>query len=156
MTKSLSIRFRRARAADLEEIIALLAEDEPDPGDAHPENPSPAVYREVFDIIEANPNGVLIVGEWEGAVVGCVHLHFLPGLGRRGAWRAQVQDVHVARRLRRKGIGQSMIRYAIGLAKARQCYVIQLTLHKAHQDAKYFYEHIGLAVSHEGITMLLN
>lgn len=50
-------------------------------------------YRDAFEVIEADPNQLLVVVEVDGAVAGCLQLSFIPGLSRLGAWRGQIESV---------------------------------------------------------------
>ena len=74
--------FRRATAADLPAILALLADDQlgagrEDPADA-------ARYRAAFDLIDADPAQMLAVAQDGDRVVGTLQLTFIPGLARGG------------------------------------------------------------------------
>ena len=87
--KTGSVTFRRAAIDDLENIVALLADD---PIGRGRENLSPQLdnsYREAFAAIERDPNQLLAVAERSGDVIGVLQLSFIPGLTRRGVWRGR-------------------------------------------------------------------
>ena len=50
-------------------------------------------YAKAFAAIEQDPNQLLAVAERDGRVVGVLQLSFIPGLTRRGMWRAQIEGV---------------------------------------------------------------
>ncbi len=90
--------IRRAEADDLPAIVGLLADD---PLGATREDfaaPLPGCYTAAFAAIAADPRNELVVAVRGDSVVGCLQLTFIPGLSRRGAERAQIESVRVARR----------------------------------------------------------
>jgi ribosomal protein S18 acetylase RimI-like enzyme len=147
--------FRSATAADLAAIIALLADD---PLGAAREGPGPPAhpgYRAAFDAIEADPNGILLVAEEGGEVVGTLQLTFIPGLSRKGAWRGQIESVRVSGSRRGGGLGERMMRHAIALCQERGCTLVQLTTDKSRADAHRFYNRLGFEQSHYGYKLTL-
>ena len=71
--------FRRATAADVPAIVALLADDVLG---AARERPGDPAYDAAFAAIEADANQFLAVVEIGGRVAGCLQLSFIPGLSR--------------------------------------------------------------------------
>jgi GNAT superfamily N-acetyltransferase len=118
-------------------------------------DPPAACYLDAFDAIASNPNMLLAVAEMQGEVVGCLQIDYLAGLSRRGAWRGQIEAVSVARRLRGRGLGAAMIRWALARCRERGCAVVQLTSHKSRGRAHRFYERLGFEASHEGMKLVL-
>ncbi|MFD1376859.1 GNAT family N-acetyltransferase [Micrococcus antarcticus] len=148
--------LREARATDLAQIIALMADDEirraehADAGDAGEQ------YLEAFNEIHADPAHTLIVVEGnDGAIAGTMQLTMLPGLARRGAKRMQIEAVRVASALRGGGLGTEMIRWAISEAESKRIPLVQLTSDAQRQDAHRFYEGLGFTASHVGFKMHL-
>ena len=88
-------------------------------------------------------------------VVGTCQLSFLPGLARRGAFRAQIEAVRVRADHRGRGLGEGMIAWAIAEAGRRGCALVQLTTDKARTDAHRFYERLGFVPSHVGFKLYL-
>jgi GNAT superfamily N-acetyltransferase len=84
-----------------------------------------------------------------------MQLSFLPGLARRGAWRAEIEGVRVDAAHRRAGIGRAMITWAIEEAGRRGCALVQLTTNKQRTDAHRFYARLGFVNSHEGFKLTL-
>ena len=149
------LNFRRAAAADLYAIVALLAADElgktrEDVGP--PLNPR---YAKAFAAIAADSNQYLAVAEEGGAIVGCLQLSFIPGLSRRGLWRGQIESVRIASARRGGGLGRRMFEWAIAECRKRGCEVVQLSTDKTRADARRFYESLGFAASHVGMKLAL-
>lgn len=146
------IVFRRAVAADVPAIVALLADDRLG---AAREKPGDPAYGAAFAAIAADPNQLLAVAERDGAVVGCLQLTFIPGLSHRGAWRGQVESVRVSATQRGTGLGRRMLGWAIGECRARGCTMVQLTSDASRTDARRFYEALGFTASHLGFKLAL-
>jgi ribosomal protein S18 acetylase RimI-like enzyme len=144
--------FRRATAADLPAIVALLADDMLG---ATRERPGDPAYGAAFAAIEADANQFLAVVEEAGHVVGCLQLSFIPGLSRLGMWRGQIESVRIAASHRGGGLGRRMFEWAIEACRARGCGLVQLTTDKARPDALRFYESLGFVASHEGMKLAL-
>lgn len=148
----MAVTMRTAEEADLPAILRLLADD---PLGKSRETAVEAPYQAAFAAIAADPNQELVVAELDGQVVGCFQLSFIPGLSRRGAWRAQIESVRIDSALRGRGAGRAMMEWAIAKARARGCALAQLTTDKRRADAHRFYARIGFVASHEGMKLEL-
>ena len=153
MTSPAKLEIRDATAADLPEILTLLGDDVLGAGREGAEI-EPA-HVEALRAIQADPNCRQLVAVESGRVVGCFQLNFLPGLSRRGSWRAQIEAVRVARHRRNGGVGAELMRWAIEQARARGCALVQLTTDKRRADAHRFYRRLGFEASHEGMKLML-
>jgi GNAT superfamily N-acetyltransferase len=144
---------RRAVRADLPRLVELLADDvlgrelgrdrRVDPADA-------PRYAAAFEQIDHDDNQRLLVAEVDGRIVAMLQLTFIPGLSRRGAWRANIESVRVAGELRGRGIGRWLIAHALELARARGCRLAQLTSDKRRTEAHRFYGRLGFSATHDG------
>lgn len=150
-----AVTFRRAIAADLPAIVAMLADDALGAAREDTSQPLPEGYARAFAAIEADANQMLVVGENDGAVVATLQLSFLPGLSHRGAWRGQIEAVRVAGHLRGAGVGATMIGWAIDQCRARGCRQVQLTTDRSRSDAHRFYERLGFGQTHLGYKLVL-
>jgi GNAT superfamily N-acetyltransferase len=145
--------FRRATAGDVPAIVALLAADPRGAGRESPDDLAP--YLTAFAAVDADPNQLQAVAERAGAVVGCLHLTFIPGLSRRGTTRAQIEAVRVAAGERGSGLGSALIRWAVAEARDRGCRLVQLTSDKTRADAHRFYTRLGFEPTHVGFKLTL-
>jgi GNAT superfamily N-acetyltransferase len=149
-----AITLREATHADLPEVVALLAADQL--GALREAADDLAPYRTALQAITADPAHLLVVAVASGGrITGTMQLSFLPGLARRGAWRAQIEGVRVHEAARNGGIGARMIGWAVEEARRRGCALVQLTTDKRRTDAHRFYERLGFVSSHEGMKLAL-
>lgn len=151
------VSFRLAEADDLPSIMQLLADDplgkyREQAGEA---GAVPAQARAAFEAIAADPRNHLIVMEADGGVVGCLQLTFIPGLTHKGRDRALIEGVRVSSRMRGRGLGKALMNHAVGLARERNCALVQLTTDKRREQAQAFYKSLGFAASHEGMKLWL-
>ena len=149
------LTFRRASAADLEDIVALLAADELGRKREDPDPPLNPRYIDAFAAIDADRNQFLAVVEEGGQIVGCLQLSFIPGLSRLGLWRGQIESVRIASTRRGGGLGKRMFEWAIEECRKRGCEIVQLTTDKSRTEARRFYEGLGFVASHEGMKLTL-
>ena len=151
MTPSISIR--RACRDDVGAIVGMLADDALGRARERIEHPLPASYFDAFDRVDRDPNLALVVAEEQGVVVGCLQLCILPGLSSQGASRALIEDVRVASDRRSRGIGEQLVQWAIGEARAKNCKLVELLTHHTRADAQRFYGRLGFQRSHVGMTI---
>ena len=145
---------RRATADDVPAVVALLADDMLGAAREAGSDPALAPYRAAFAAIDADPRQLLLVVTAEdGRVAATMQLTFIPGLSRQGALRAQIEAVRVASGFRSRGLGESMIRWAVAEARRRGCRVVQLTSDKRRLGAHRFYSRLGFTASHEGFKL---
>ncbi len=147
------LTFREATAADLPTIIAILADDDLGRGREDPSLPLNQAYVNAFHAIVTDPRQHFILAESDDSVVGFFQLSFIPGLSRKGAWRGNIESVRVAKSLRGKGLGEAMMRHAIGLCREKGCAAVQLTSDKQRSAAHRFYGRLGFVASHEGFKL---
>ena len=148
------VTIRRARRDDVGIIVKMLADDALGGARERLEDPLPESYFNAFAQVERDPNLQLVVAvDGEGAVVGCLQLCILPGLSSQGASRGLIEDVRVAKHCRSRGIGEQMVQWAVAEARAKGCKVVELLTHHTRVDAQRFYERLGFARSHVGMTV---
>ena len=148
------VTIRRARRDDVARIVAMLADDPLGGQRERLEDPLPQVYFDAFERVARDPNIQLVVAEdGEGAVVGCLQLCILPGVSSQGASRGLLEDVRVASDCRSRGIGEQLVQWAAAEARARGCKLVELLTHQTRVDAQRFYERLGFARSHVGMTI---
>ena len=147
--------FRTARAADLDALVQLLADDALGATRECPSSPLPTSYSQAFAAIDADANNELIVAEQDGEIAGMLQLTYIPYLTYQGSWRALVEGVRIAGSRRGQGLGRTLFEWAIERAEERGCRLIQLTTDKQRPDALRFYESLGFVASHEGLKRTL-
>ena len=142
--------IRRAIQGDVPAILALLVDD--DLGKLR-EDSSLKPYEDAFQAISRDENQILGVANLDSKLVGCFQITFIPGLSRRGMWRAQIESVRIARALRGQGLGTIMMQWAIARARERGCGLVQLNSDKTRLEAHNFYEALGFKAGHEGFKL---
>jgi GNAT superfamily N-acetyltransferase len=147
--------MRRAREDDLPAIVVMLAQDQIGHAD-DADLPLDPAYLEAFRAIDASPDQLLMVAEFEGRIVGTMQLTFIPGLLMRGAWRGQIEAVRIDSSVRGQGLGSRMIEWAVERCRERGCKLVQLTSNNARTDAHRFYERLGWSKSHAGFKLMLD
>jgi ribosomal protein S18 acetylase RimI-like enzyme len=154
MTAMLQVTIRRARRDDLVSIITMLADDPLGGQRERIEDPLPQAYFDAFERVQRDPNIQLVVAEsGEGPIIGCLQLCILPGVSSQGASRGLVEDVRVASHCRSRGIGEQLVQWAVTEARAKGCKLVELLTHHTRVDAQRFYERLGFARSHVGMTL---
>ncbi|WP_312097335.1 GNAT family N-acetyltransferase [Niallia sp.] len=144
-----------ANEQDLDQIVAMLADDVLGSKRERYEQPLPNSYIEAFKAISEDPNNELVVACVDDEVVGVQQITFTPYITHQGGWRATIEGVRTASSVRGKGVGTKLINWAIKRAKDRGCHLIQLTTDKQRPDALRFYERLGFQATHEGLKMKL-
>ena len=154
MAAIFEVTVRRARRDDVGSIIAMLADDPLGGPRERLEDPLPQAYFDAFERLAGDPNIRLVVAEdGDGTIVGCLQLCILPGLSSQGASRGLVEDVRVASHCRSRGIGEQLMHWAVTEARAKGCRLVELLTHNTRVDAQRFYERLGFARSHVGMTI---
>jgi N-acetylglutamate synthase-like GNAT family acetyltransferase len=149
-----SVTIRRARRDDVGIIVAMLADDPLGSARERLEEPLPASYFAAFERVDHDSNIQLMVAQdGDGAVIGCLQLCILPGLSSQGASRGLIEDVRVASHCRSRGIGEQLVQWAVGEARAKQCKLVELLTHNSRVDAQRFYARLGFKPSHVGMTL---
>ncbi|MDF8354008.1 GNAT family N-acetyltransferase [Ensifer adhaerens] len=147
--------IRKAERKDLEAIVALFAND---PLGGHGDTTDPeafADYAAAFDRIEASTLQTLFVAVLEGQVVGTFQTALHTSLSGRGSSSLIVEAVQTRADMRGRGIGERMMRHAIGEAREKRAKKVRLTSNAVRTDAHRFYERLGFARSHFGFQLPL-
>ena len=149
-----SYRIETARKEHLRAIVALLADDAIG---AFLEDPSAMdVYQRAFDDMVQNPNSEVYVAlDDAGDVVGCVQMSVAQFLVHRGEKRVEIAGLRISRKLRRSGLGGTLLRHVMEEGRRRGATVAQFTSNKARQEAHMFYERMGFRASHDGYKISL-
>ncbi|MCD2192781.1 GNAT family N-acetyltransferase [Actinomycetospora endophytica] len=146
---------RRAVADDVRALAALLGADPVTAARGDSGDGDLADYGRGFAAVDADPHQLLVVLTGAEAVVGTLQISFLPGLARRGAWRGQLESVHVAASAQGRGLGSWLVGWAVDECRRRGCGLVQLTSASEREGAHRFYERLGFAASHVGFKRTL-
>ena len=153
MTSMPAIAIRRTRRDDVPAIVAMLADDHLGHARERLEEPLPVSYYDAFERVDRDPLFRLVVAERGGRVVGSLQLCMLPGLSSQGGSRGLIEDVRVASDCRSRGIGEQLVQWAVAEARSNGCKLVELLTHHTRVDAQRFYERLGFARSHVGMTI---
>ena len=147
------VPVRPACRDDVAAIVAMLADDHLGRARERLEDPLPNVYYDAFARLSSDANIRLVVAEEGGKVVGCLQLCILPGLSSQGASRGLIEDVRVTYDRRSRGLGEQLVQWALGEARSKGIKLVELLTHNTRVDAQRFYESLGFARSHVGMTI---
>jgi GNAT superfamily N-acetyltransferase len=145
--------LRRASAADLDDLMSLLADDpiSASRGDVAADADRPRYLSALQAIIDDPGNDLLIAEDAQARAVATFQLTRIPGMARLGATRITVEAVRVRHDARSEGIGGVLMRWVTEVAApALGAGLVQLTSDAARVDAHRFYEHLGFVASHLG------
>ena len=146
--------IRRATAADVAAIVAMIADDQLGATRESLDDLTP--YLAAFEQIDADPNQLLVVADRNAEVIGTLQLTIIPGLSRRGSTRGLIEAVRVAVPARGSGLGTTLIQWAVEESRTRGCTLVQLTSDKTRTDAHRFYTNLGFENTHEGFKIKLS
>lgn len=150
-----AIKIREAAINDLPHIVKLMADDTIGRQREIYTAPLEQCYIDAFNKIRDDKNNILLVACDDEKVVGSLQITFTQYLSHKGSVRATIENVHVAESRRNLGIGTRLMKYAVNLAKEKNCSIVQLTSNKIRKDAHRFYERIGFRATHEGMKLSL-
>ncbi|MGA3093927.1 MAG: GNAT family N-acetyltransferase [Dehalococcoidales bacterium] len=136
--------IRPARHKDIVRILALYDELVIVRSDVERTcQPSRAEYESILDRIQSVPGFQLLVIEDDGQVVGLMELLIMPNLSHNALPWALIEGLIIDSRYRRKGLGGTLVRYAIDKAREAGCYKIELSSNKKRFEAHAFYRSLG-------------
>ena len=150
-----NLEFRHATRDDLPDIVCMLADDKLGRERERYEDPLPQAYYDAFDRIGAAAGNELIVAVRNGRIAGSMQLTWIPSISFQGGTRLLIESVRVDSPLRGRGIGAEMFLWAIGEARRRGGFMVQLTTNTQRPEARRFYERLGFAASHVGMKLYL-
>ena len=96
--------------------------------------------KEIFEKIDANPDHIIAVAEFDGKIVGATTLLIESKFIHDGGMVGHIEDVVVNKEHQGQKIGEKIMNYLIEIAKNRGCYK---TILDCTDDVKPFYEKLG-------------
>jgi GNAT superfamily N-acetyltransferase len=148
--------FRSATRADVEAIVALLADDDLSAGRELPDPPLDPRYLQAWGDMAADAHQRPIVMEEDGRLLGYLQLTIIPGLAFRGTKRGLIESVRIASDRRGAGLGEALIRHAVELCRQEGCRLVQLTSTNERTGAHRFYGRLGFEATHTGFKLRLD
>ncbi|MEO8216528.1 MAG: GNAT family N-acetyltransferase [Acidobacteriota bacterium] len=132
------IAIRQATAEDLPALLMLYRQLDSVNSALTPERLSV-----VFAALSSYPDYHIYLAEDDGTIAGTFALLIMDTLGDRCAPAGIVEDVVVDRSRRGRGVGESMMQFAMDRCRFRGCYKLVLSSNVRREDAHRFYERIG-------------
>ncbi len=146
------MEFRRLTETDLESLLALYRQLQPEDDPASVED-SKIVWRE----IENNPNIHYYGAIDDGKVVSSCYAVYVPNLTRNNRGLCLIENVVTDQAYRNRGLASKIIDMAVSYAKEMSCYKVILQSGTAREDAHRFYEKMGFdGNSKKAFDMRLN
>jgi GNAT superfamily N-acetyltransferase len=144
---------RDALVGDLASLLGLYGElaDRPSAGPGELEDSRPLI-----EAILADPDRRLLVATVAEEVLGTADLLIAANLTHHGKPWAMVENVIVAERARRGGVGRALMGRLIELAAAAGCYKVQLLSGRQRVQAHAFYRDLGMESFAEGFKLYLD
>ena len=130
-----------ARAEDLASVLQLYSENEDQLTDVLDLAAALTIWLR-FDLY---PDYKLYVARTNSEIVGTFALLIMDNLAHRGAKSGVVEDVIVAKKWRRRGIGRLMMHFALARCRQSGCYKLTLSSNLNRASAHLFYEAVGFA-----------
>ena len=140
----MKITTRAAGAADLGALLGLYGELNPDDAPL-----SQGTADAVWAAISGQQGRTVLVAEADGAVAGTVDCVVMPNLTRGGGAILFVENVVVAGRFQRRGVGRRLMEAAVRLGESAGCYKVQL-LAADDEYVHRFYEACGFKALAQG------
>ena len=97
--------------------------------------------RDVFEIIQNNPNHIVAVAVRDKAVVGTATLLIEPKFIHDGSRAGHIEDVAVSAKEQGRGVGRMLVEYLLDVARQHGCYRTTLD---CPENLVGFYEKVGL------------
>lgn len=134
----MNIQIRQAIKKDLPQILNLYAEVL-DKGEVL----SLEQAETLFSKMATYPNYKVYVAETESTIIGTFALLIMDNLAHLGTPSAVVEDVVVADNYQGKGIGKTMMIFAMKKCKEVGCYKLVLSSNLKRTEAHAFYESLA-------------
>ena len=131
--------IRHTEPNELPALLALYehlhAADEP--------LPDAATMQRVWDDICRDPKLYCLVAEVDGEFVASCILAIIPNLTRGARPYGLIKNVVTHADYRRQGIGTALLRHALDVAWAHNCYKVMLLTGRKDEGVFHFYEKAG-------------
>jgi GNAT superfamily N-acetyltransferase len=133
------IIIREASRADLPDVLRLYAQPDLDDGKTLPLDQA----EQIFDLMKRYPDYRIYVSVIDKIIVGTFALLIMHNLAHLGEASAVVEDVAVDPEWQKRGVGKTMLQYALKMAAEKGCYKVVLSSSLKRVQAHAFYEALG-------------
>jgi GNAT superfamily N-acetyltransferase len=144
-----TLEIRSAGAGDAAALARLLA------APAERRALSAAVVARALAAIETDADSDVLVAEEDGRLVAAAQLTFVPGRLTDGRERLLLEGLTVAEEVRGRGIGRQLAAFAVNLARARGCALVQVAAEGERGEARRFLDSLGFAHTCDAYTLRL-
>jgi GNAT superfamily N-acetyltransferase len=145
-----SVVCREASKADLPEVLRLYRQPDFEDGKVL----SLGEAEHLFERVARYPDYKIYVAVLEGSIIGTFALLIMDNLGHNGAPSAIIEDVAVDPKWQRRGVGKTMMGYALQICGEKGCYKAALSSNLKREKAHAFYESLGF--EHHGYSYRIN
>lgn len=102
-----------------------------------------AIAKNIFKKMSQYPDYHLYVAKFGDEIIGSFAFLIMDNLAHFGSSSAIVEDVVVSEIYQSKGIGKTMMQFAMEKAREKGCYKMVLSSNQKRTDAHRFYENLG-------------
>ncbi|WP_394993622.1 GNAT family N-acetyltransferase [Emticicia sp.] len=134
----MNIKILPATIEDVENILQIYAEAL-DNGNVT----SVEKAKVIFLKQQQYPDYQVFVAKVENRIIGTFALLIMENMAHLGTPSAVVEDVGILPTFQGKGIGKTMMQFALEKAKEKGCYKITLSSNLRREEAHHFYESLG-------------
>ena len=135
----MDITIRKAEKEDIPLILSIYSELE----FKNEETISIQNAEGIFSVIDSYPDYHIYVAICENYIVGTFALLIMDNLGHSGKKSGIIEDVAVVKKWQGKGIGKTMMSYAISICRNAGCYKLTLSSNLVRESAHKFYESLN-------------
>jgi GNAT superfamily N-acetyltransferase len=135
----MDLEIRRGTESNLPDILRLYAQPGMDNGRVLTLEAATQVFRRM----STYPNYRIYVAARDRRTVGTFALLIMDNLAHMGSPSAVIEDFCVAEPLRGQGIGRTMMKFAMEIAREHGCYKFSLSSNAAREHAHAFYRSLG-------------
>lgn len=134
------MQIRRARESDQDAVLSLYRELRPNDLALPADKAS-----ELWSKVNQGPRSQIIVAEYEGHIGATCMLALIANIASEGRSIGFIEHVVTAHSLRRKGLGEACLRYAVELAWELDCCKVVLLSGAQRPEAHAVYEKVGFS-----------
>ena len=96
-----------------------------------------------WKLLRQDPNQHLLGAYWDGTLVSTCTLIVIPNLTRGGRPYGLIENVVMHLDYRRRGLGNAVLKHALAVAWAQNCYKVMLLTGSRNGETLRFYEKAG-------------